>query len=169
MHSWRALLLPFLDRPDLVAAYRLDEPWDGPHNRKLHATRMDIFRCPEAGRRSTETSYVAVTGPGTIWGEDVPLDWNESNSWDGLGQTIMLVEMTNSGIHWLEPRDLPLSETAPTINSQTGRGISSRHPGIAVVAFADGRVKPLADNLPPAVVRALLTVHGDDRLRDEDF
>jgi len=169
MHSWRALLLPYLDRQDIAEVYRFDEPWDGPNNRKLHEIKLDVFHCPEEGGRMTDTSYFAVTGPETIWGDDVPLDWNESNSWDGLSQTIMLVEMSNAGVHWLEPRDLPLSEIAPTINTKEGRGISSRHPGVAVVAFADGRVRPIADNLPPAIVRALLTVQGGEPVSDEDF
>lgn len=26
MHSWRALLLPYLDRPDIAEVYRFDEP-----------------------------------------------------------------------------------------------------------------------------------------------
>lgn len=169
MHSWRALLLPFLDRQDIAEIYRFDEPWDGPNNRKLHDIQLDVFHCPEEGGRMTDTSYFAVTGPGTIWGDDAPLDWSESESWDGVSQTIMLVEMTNAGIHWLEPRDLPLSRIAPTVNSKTGRGISSRHPGVAAVAFVDGRVKPLSDDLPPAIVRALLTVDGGELVSDDDY
>ena len=35
MHSWRVLLLPYLDRSDLYKAYDFTEPWDGPNNRKL--------------------------------------------------------------------------------------------------------------------------------------
>ena len=35
MHSWRALLLPFLDEPELAKSYRWDEAWDGASNRKL--------------------------------------------------------------------------------------------------------------------------------------
>ena len=35
MHSWRVLLLPFLECEPLYRQYRFDEPWDGPNNRKL--------------------------------------------------------------------------------------------------------------------------------------
>jgi hypothetical protein len=35
MHSWRVLLLPYLDCKPLYDAYHFDEPWDGPHNRAL--------------------------------------------------------------------------------------------------------------------------------------
>ncbi|MDZ7616266.1 MAG: DUF1559 domain-containing protein [Patescibacteria group bacterium] len=30
MHSWRVLILPFLEREDIYSQYRFDEPWDGP-------------------------------------------------------------------------------------------------------------------------------------------
>ncbi len=35
MHSWRVLLLPYLERRTLYEKYRFDEPWNGPNNRKL--------------------------------------------------------------------------------------------------------------------------------------
>src|SRR5262245_48474313 len=35
MHSWRVLILPYLGRQDLYDAYDLNEPWNGPSNRKL--------------------------------------------------------------------------------------------------------------------------------------
>src|SRR6266704_588138 len=28
MHSWRVLILPYVDRSDIYAAYRFDEPWN---------------------------------------------------------------------------------------------------------------------------------------------
>ena len=35
MHSWRVLILPFLEQRELYNAYNFAEPWDGPNNRKL--------------------------------------------------------------------------------------------------------------------------------------
>src|SRR6478735_1777869 len=40
MHSWRVLLLPYLEQKALHRQYRFDEPWDGPNNLKLHNTRL---------------------------------------------------------------------------------------------------------------------------------
>ena len=37
MHSWRVLILPFVDENALYAMYDFDEPWDGPNNSKLAA------------------------------------------------------------------------------------------------------------------------------------
>src|SRR5262245_60656054 len=35
MHSWRVLLLPYLDQHSVYRQYRFDEPWDGPNNSAL--------------------------------------------------------------------------------------------------------------------------------------
>ena len=39
MHSWRVLILPYLDQDALYKAYDFTEPWDGPTNKKLLALR----------------------------------------------------------------------------------------------------------------------------------
>ncbi|HTI50127.1 MAG TPA: DUF1559 domain-containing protein, partial [Planctomycetaceae bacterium] len=117
--------------------------------------------CPEdhGGNRSTETSYVAVVSAGTIWPADhiVKLD----DVTDGLGNTLLVVETANSGIHWMEPRDLHVSQMSLTINSKSGQGISSAHPGGAVVGFADGRVRFLSNDTSATTLEALLTIRGE--------
>src|SRR5262249_15795660 len=65
MHSWRVLILPFLDQAPLYNQYRFDEPWDGPNNRKLAGTILEVFNCPSddhggTGASSTMTNYVAI-------------------------------------------------------------------------------------------------------------
>src|SRR4030095_9667762 len=74
MHSWRILILPFLEEQALFSRYNFNEPWDGPNNRKLHGTTIALFECPadESPNRPTGmTSYVLVTGPGTLFGDGV--------------------------------------------------------------------------------------------------
>jgi prepilin-type processing-associated H-X9-DG protein len=162
MHSWRVLLLPYLDFKPLYDQYRFDEPWDGPNNRKLHSIAMPLYRCPSdtAGSQKT-TSYVAVVGTGTAWPGPKPVKMSDIT--DGLAQTITVVEMANSGIHWMEPRDLDFATMPLTINPGTGKGISSKHVQGANAAFADGHVEFLSDGLSREAVRALLTIHGGER------
>jgi len=136
--------------------------WDGPNNSKLHDLIVDTFTCPadHGGSRSTETSYVAVVGPDTIWPGDHGIRLDDVT--DGLGSTLLVVEIANSGIHWLEPRDLQVSEMSRTINGKYGQGISSRHPAGACVGFADGRVRFLSNTTPAATIEALLTIRGGE-------
>src|SRR5438552_18335675 len=46
MHSWRVLILPFIDQADLYSKYNFDEPWDGPNNIKLLDEMPRLYKCP---------------------------------------------------------------------------------------------------------------------------
>jgi prepilin-type processing-associated H-X9-DG protein len=158
MHSWRVLILPFMEERELYDAYDLDEPWDGPNNRKLADQCPEVFLCPsstEAG--PANVNYVAVVGPRTMWlGSE---STRRSDAKDGTANTIMLVEVVKSRVHWMEPRDPDMSQLALRINPplQPGRwGISSRHPGGAQVAMADGSVLFLSETTDWPTVEGLL-------------
>ena len=71
MHSWRVLLLPFLDGQPLYDEYDFSEPWNGPNNSKLASRRPATFLLhgiKDPG--GTMTNYLAVVGAGTAWQVD---------------------------------------------------------------------------------------------------
>lgn len=115
MHSWRVLILPYLSESDankVYQQYRFDEPWNGPNNQQLAAQLGNHFRCrttnaAEPGSHLT-THYAAVTGPGTAW--PGPTETLLEDIADGSDNTVMLVEIADSDIHWMEPRDVTLEE-----------------------------------------------------------
>lgn len=171
MHSWRVLLLPFLEQQNLYYRYRFDEPWDGPNNRLLSAEIPHIFRCPsEANSFETETSYLAVVGPETIWPGEKAISMGDIG--DGTSNTLIVVESHDSGIHWMEPRDFHTLQMPMTINSPHGQGICTCHGSqdksgrSALVQFlrADGSVGQLERDTPPATLRALLTIDGGEQV-----
>jgi prepilin-type processing-associated H-X9-DG protein len=156
MRSWRVSILPWFCDMQLYMRYHQDEPWDGPNNRTLHGERgWRYYRCPaDQSEPRTATNVVAVVGPGTPWPGTTP--GCSKNCTKGASQTALLVEVANSGIHWMEPRDLELSSFDRTIDSRSGRGISSNHAAGANVAMADGSVRCLAPNTAPEVLEAML-------------
>lgn len=162
MHSWRVLILPFLDHKALYDQYRFDEPWDGPNNSKLGAQFIRIYGCPSDPHTdgNTDTSYVAVVGPGTAWPGEKTTKLSAIK--DGSENTLLVVEVHNSGIHWMEPRDLHIGQMSLAINPPRGQGMSSQHPNGAQAAFADGHVGWLEDSTPPETLRALLTINGGE-------
>jgi prepilin-type processing-associated H-X9-DG protein len=101
--------------------------------------------------------------PSTLWPGTTP--GNSEKIGKGASQTAFLVEVANSGIHWMEPRDLEMSSFDPTINSTSGRSISSNHVGGANVAFADGSVRCLSPHTSPEVLKAMLTTDVSDDAR----
>lgn len=58
LHSWRALILPFLEEEKLAESYRWDEPWDGPNNAQLAQYRPWHYRTyyPLTDSQRTTTS-----------------------------------------------------------------------------------------------------------------
>ena len=114
LYSWRVLLMAELDRTEnwlggrLAGGFHFDEPWDSPNNRKLHQLEpYTVLHCPSHpdGMDSTDTHYVAVVGPGTVF----PIDGTSrrlADVSDGPGDTLIVVEVANAGIHWMEPKDL---------------------------------------------------------------
>lgn len=157
MHSWRVLILPFVGRQDLYARYRFDEPWDGPNNSQLAAPTPAVYRCASDPATANTTDYVAITGPGTMFDADKSI--NQRSITDGMSNTLLVVESTQAGINWMEPRDLNAGQMTFTINGPGGE-ISSKHPGGAVAAMADGSVKFISGSVAPQTLRALSTPAG---------
>jgi len=150
MHSWRILLLPYLGGQKLHDEYRFDEPWNGPNNSRLHSQMPNVYKfSPKHRTPTTMTNYLAVVGPDTLWQESGKVTYADIT--DGSGETVHFVECTNSGINWLEPRDL-------RIDTDPNNGISSWHEPPAV-AMADGSVHKLRMDLSEAAVRGMLLLN----------
>jgi hypothetical protein len=171
MHSWRVLILPFLESSDVYSKYRFDEPWDGPHNRLLADRMPYAYRCPSESRTSPPshmTSYVAVVGPETVWPGRSSRSLGELT--DGAGNTLLVVESHCSGIHWMEPRDLSVYQMARTINARGGQGICSCHGAsqrgsaglVAHAVLADASARVLPSDLAKDRLQALLTIAGGE-------
>ena len=54
MHSWRVLILPFLEQQSLYEQYDFREPWDGPNNIQLLGNMPDVFSCPSRSPARTD-------------------------------------------------------------------------------------------------------------------
>lgn len=162
MHSWRVLILPFLDEVELSELYDFNEPWNGPLNRQLANRIPSVYRCPDCEATQSDTSYVAVVGTETGWPAPEGIELRQFT--DGTSHTIAVVEAAEPGIHWMEPRDLTFDEAVRGVNRQGIRqGVSSNHSGFANVVFFDSHVEFLPNDTPPETLRALLTANGSER------
>jgi Protein of unknown function (DUF1559) len=160
MHSWRVLILPYLEQRDLYRAYNFDEPWNGPNNRKLASRIGNIYL--RSGLESDliqTTSFVAVVGPRTMWPGSKPKSRQDLG--DRTHETLMVVEVPDGQILWMEPRDLEFDSMSFRINDGSGRGLGSRLGGARVVS-ADGTVRTLPDDFDANKLRAMLRVNGGD-------
>jgi prepilin-type processing-associated H-X9-DG protein len=161
-HSWRVLILPYLDERGLYDRYDFDQPWDSPANQQLADLMPKVFRCPsdDSLGATSETSYVMVTGPGTVGDGAKAISLADIR--DGLSNTVLVVELAGSGVNWLEPSDWDTSQSSFTVNEDTGADPQSNHPNVVNVLFGDGSVQTLNDWTDVEELRRLTTVNGQD-------
>ncbi|HUY92074.1 MAG TPA: DUF1559 domain-containing protein [Pirellulales bacterium] len=166
MHSWRVLILPFIEQQALYKRYDFNEPWDGPHNSLLAKEMPACFRCPrDTANPGTNTDYVAVVGPETIWQPDQGTTFAEIK--DGSSNTIAVIEAAGAGVNWMEPRDLPFAALAKGINPKQGPGVSSMHPRAALAVFADGHTQTIQQSTALETLKALFTKAGGEKIGEE--
>ncbi len=152
LHSWRALILPYLAGTGTVSGrYRYDEPWDGPNNRRLHGEACNVFRCPaDDALDAAATSYLAVTGKGSPWHDPSAVTAVAHNE-----DRLLIVEVSDSGIRWYEPRDLAAESLRPAEEAvQEGKhALAARHRVRgklgAFVVFASGEVQFIESDVHP--------------------
>ena len=138
MHSWRVLILPYIEEKDFSQEYDFSEPWNSPHNAALARRRPGVaeyFQCPvDPATGKNSTSYLAIVGKDTLWPGDRTLNRDELLT---SGRKVLLVEVKNSGIHWMEPRDISYDDATQ------GLIASSPHGGCVHFVLADGFVGTL--------------------------
>ena len=168
IHSWRILLLPHFSDPGtkrLYDLYDFDEPWNSPKNSQLADRMPDVYRCPcEKGTHPTNTSYVMVVGSDAVSeGEHAP---RAGSIKDGLSKSLLMAECGESGIPWLQPRDLEMDGMTYRINDSTVEGIRSKHGDGANVLLCDGTVQYLNESTDQETVERLI-VRNDNQSPEE--
>lgn len=108
------------------------------------------------------TSYVAVVGPDTMWPGSESTKFNDSLSYRAGPQKIMLIEIADSDIHWMEPRDLTFDQLMASVDPEHGKGIPGPHPRGIVYVTADGAVRMFDHDIDAASLRKLLVLEKTD-------
>jgi hypothetical protein len=161
IHSWRALVLPYVDYDGRYKEYRFDEPWDGPKNIKLIDRMPEIFHCPSEPESTRFTNYVAVVGPKTAFPGAGCVEFDAFE--DGVNQTILLAEIANSDVAWSEPRDLDVETMSFLVNDKRRASISSNRKRGPYVVFSHSiHAYWLRESLSAEAVRSLTTINGGE-------
>jgi hypothetical protein len=109
--SWRVAILPYLDQGDLHEQFKLDEPWDSEHNKKLLDKMPDVYRTPGADLKDKSLTYYKV-----FVGKDAIFDHKRKVSLAqipaGTPNTIMCIEAFDP-VPWTKPEDIPFNPKQP--------------------------------------------------------
>jgi hypothetical protein len=136
--SWRVHVLPFIEQDALYRQFKLDEPWDSDHNKKLISQMPKTYLSPANPELAMEgkTVYAVPVGErapfggktGTFLGKIV----------DGTSNTIMVVELSpDKGVVWSKPEDWQFQTKDP------GAGLIDGKRKRILTAFCDGSVRAL--------------------------
>jgi prepilin-type processing-associated H-X9-DG protein len=141
--SWRVQVLPYMEdekAQNLYREFRLDEPWDSEHNKKLIDKMPAVYRNPYLPLGNT-TNYLVPVAQGSIFGGERPTRNRDIK--DGHSKTIMVVEAdADRAVPWTKPADCEVDPEKPL------SGLGNLRPGgMFNAAFADGRVTSLSRDL----------------------
>ncbi len=156
MHSWRTLVLPFMDQNQLYETIDLSKPWHDAQNAEARRALVPCYHCPSTTIPGSHTTYVAIAGEGRCFPSDGSRHLKEIT--DGTANTLMVIEVSpNQAVHWMEPRD---DDGTFLVNLRPDS--ASVHSGAAAGLFADGSVRVLNTDIPASERRAMLTVAGNE-------
>ncbi|MDB5313653.1 MAG: hypothetical protein JWO38_7855 [Gemmataceae bacterium] len=160
--SWRVLILPYIEQDALYKQFKLDEPWDSEHNKKLLDKMPKTYAVPgETGAKANETHYRVFVGNGAafdkITGPRIPADFP-----DGTSNT-MLVATAAEAVPWTKPDELTFDP------DKDMKKLLGFFPGdVCPVGLADGSVRALSKRISKETLNAAITRNGGEVL-GEDF
>lgn len=163
LYSWRVLILPYIEQDAVFRAWKLDEAWDGPNNRRLSELVIKTF-CEPTEPPSNRTRYRVFHGNGAVFessmvGAKKGTRINEIV--DGTSNTIMVVQ-TRDSVPWAAPDEIAYDPKKPIPE------LGLPGAGYFLTAFADGSVRTLKTTINPQWLHQLVQ-RADGMPLPEDF
>src|SRR5262249_20825478 len=109
--SWRVLILPYMEQDHIYRSFKLDEPWDSPHNSQLLRHMPPWYRL-EGPEPAPLTRYQALVGPGAAFDAGGPKGPALADFTDGPAKTI-LIGTAAVAVPWTKPDELEYSPAGP--------------------------------------------------------
>jgi len=179
-HSWRVLLLPYLEQASLYEQYKFDEPWDGPNNKRLLVKVPSIYRDPVYGSSEDPyTHYAVAIGKGTAFRPagyrmDDPrrvyaprMGTSLRDFRDGSSNSILVGSVSPTRkIPWTKPEDIVFDDDFPGIGKKGGFAAPFKTDNASGGAFvrADGSVTSICADIEMHVLRNLIQIADGQRI-----
>jgi prepilin-type processing-associated H-X9-DG protein len=161
LHSWRTLILPYLEQSALYSTIDLAKSWNDPANAKAIQTSLPFFRCPDAVGPQNTTTYLAIVGPNACLLLKEPRRLAEIT--DPHESTVMVIEAgEENAVPWMAPGD-----AGESLVMSLGPSTKLHHPGGMNACFVDGSVRFLKVSTPAVVRRAIMSISGNELLSKE--
>lgn len=168
LHSWRTLILPYMEQQALYDRIDLTKPWDDPANDQARNTVVPGYQCPSHFDDDPEhagfTTYLAVVTPDSAIRTADSLSHAELPS---PADTLLVIDaLPSQATHWMSPVDADeqlLLSVDPNSERQHGGDL-------CLAAYADGHVYPLSGAIDAPALRAMISASAEDNdaLQDND-
>ena len=160
LHSWRTLILPYMEQQALYDSIDLAKSWDDPANEQARNTSLSYYQCPSVPdddpERTGFTTYLAVVTPDSVVRTADSLSYSELPA---PSETLLVVDAAPSqATHWMSPIDAD-EKLLVNVDPKLKRQHSS---DICLAAYADGHVYPHSGMIDPKALRAMITASADD-------
>ncbi len=157
LHSWRSLIVPYLEVQGLYDSIDFTKPWNDPANAKALKMGSAVYQCPSAVGDDGLTTYLAVVTPNSCIRATEPSSLSKIT--DGPQATLTVIEVDAAhAVPWMAPIDA----NENTVLDLGGPKVKTPHPGGINAAFADGDVKCLPAETSAGERRALISIAGND-------
>lgn len=158
--SWRVLILPYLEQSNLYQAFRLDEPWDSPHNLKVAQTIPFPFASEDGALDPNGVPLTKIVAPLTeksAFGKPgKPVGFRHIT--DGTSNTLWFFESKHDGVPWTKPEDVVVDVEDPK------KAIGGE--GDFIGSLIDGSVHSFPKDLKADTLNALITINGGEVISD---
>jgi hypothetical protein len=149
--SWRVAILPYIEQGNLYKQFKLDEPWDSEHNKKLIPQMPKIYTDPRMPAEPGKTYYKVFVG------KDAGFDWVRSRRLpggfpDGTSNTIMAIAGGGDPVTWTKPDDIEFDMNKPLPD------LRKPFPYILAAMF-DGSVRTISPAVPEKTLKLLINPH----------
>ena len=160
LHSWRTLILPYLEQQNLYASINLSKPWDDPLNAKALKNAPAIYRCPGADLPAGHTNYLGLAGESLCFHPTRGRTFAEIT--DGTMNTVMVMEVPQkNSVPWMSPKD---ADEQVFLSLSTDDEL--QHTGGINAALMDGSVRFLSATMANEIRRAILSINGNETVRE---
>lgn len=158
LHSWRTLLLPYMEQNSLYQKIDLTKPWDDPTNVAATTGAVPtVYLCPSS-RAQSKTLYQVVVDPESCFPGAECTSWSSFK--DSRSDTLLVVEAPlDSEVEWMSPYDTDWATL-----SSIGEKTKLAHKGCFHILMASGNYAFLPTRSTSSERRTLMTIAAGDQI-----
>lgn len=135
LHSWRTLILPYMEQNALYEQIDLSKPWNDPVNQAPFETALPVYACPQTSVGGNGTTYFAYVGEHSC----IQIGGTTQNEYEvaiALNGVCVLELDQSEAVPWMQPIDVNRGKMVDFLSAD-----KLPHQNGITVALADGSVQ----------------------------